>query len=62
VSGELKHFAHLQTICEELFSFIYKDFKNTGDSASLEGEGGPEEEKNLRGFMHGMPFFELARR
>ena len=62
VSGELKHFAHLQTICEELFSFIYKDFKNTEDSNSLEsGEPGARGERNLRGFMHGMPFFELAR-
>ena len=57
VSGELKHFAHLQTICEELFSFIYKDFKEGGGA-----DGGAEgSEKDLRGFMHGMPFFELAR-
>ena len=53
VSGELRHFAHLQTICEELYSFIYKDFK-----AREEGDGTA---RDLRGFMHGMPFFELAR-
>jgi len=49
VSGDLKQFAHLQTICEELYSFVYKDFKaDNGD-------------KDLRSFLQGMPFFELAR-
>ena len=50
VSGDLKQFAHLQTICEELYSFVYKDFKSTAS-----------EERNLRSFLQGMPFFELAR-
>ncbi len=51
VAGELKHFAHLQTVCEELYSFIYKDFKAEG----------PAGDKDLASYMHGMPFFELAR-
>lgn len=54
VSGNLSQFMHLQTICEELYSFVYKDFKSDDPSA----DAAP---KDLRGFMHGMPFFELAR-
>ena len=51
-AAELGQFAHLQTICASLYSFIYKDFS---PDASLSGD------RDLSTFMHGMPFFELAR-
>ena len=60
VTGSLSQFTHLQTICTELYSFIYKDFSGSSDESNnpdMDDSGNHD----LRSFMHGMPFFELAR-